>query len=127
MNKILIVDDSAELLEVMKIFLDKKGYITATASNKAQLFELIPVFKPDLVLLDVFLMNEDGRDICRELKNMDTSKFLCIIMFSASPKDLVDFKKYGADGCLEKPFGLTDILNKIKEVMDVCKKHSLPK
>jgi CheY-like chemotaxis protein len=85
---------------------------------------LLPIIKellPDMIFLDVFLQGEDGREICKELRNNSETKYLCIILISGSPKDLELYKEFGADGYLEKPFGLPVLLDKIESTLGECK------
>lgn len=123
MSKIIILDDSPDLLEVMKFFLEEKGYEVETASSHQNLITLIKSFSPDLIILDVFLQGEDGREICKELRRSGETKYLCILLFSTSPKALANAKKCGADGYITKPFGLTDIVDKIESTLETCKDY----
>ena len=123
MSKIVIVDDSRDLLEVLKYFLEEKGYEIETLTEADSLVPVIRSFSPDLILLDIFLQGEDGRQICKELRRHAETKYLCILMFSASPRALSGYKEYGADGYLEKPFGLTEIIEKIEATLATCKDY----
>jgi DNA-binding response OmpR family regulator len=121
MSKIIIVDDSNDLLEILKFFLEQKGFEVETANTKGQLLSLLNFFIPDLILLDIFLQGEDGRNICKDLREVKETKHLCVLMFSASPKAIGNYKEYGADGYIEKPFGLYEIIHKIEETLESCK------
>ncbi len=68
MSKIVIVDDSADLLEILKFFLEEKGYQVETVKSQSDLLLLIKSFSPDLIILDIFLQGEDGREICKALR-----------------------------------------------------------
>lgn len=123
MSKIVIVDDSMDLLEVLKYFLEEKGYEVQTVTTKQDLIPLIKSFSPDVILLDIYLQAEDGREICKELRKNEETKYLCILMFSASSKALANYKEYGADGYIEKPFGLIEIVDKIEATIETCKDY----
>lgn len=123
MSKIVIVDDSIDLLDVLKFFLEEKGYDVEITTNEKSLISLIKSFSPDLIILDIYLRGEDGREICRQLRKFEETKYLCILMFSASSKALIDYKEYGADGFLEKPFGLAEVLDKIEAALETCKDY----
>lgn len=123
MSKIVIVDDSIDLLEVLKFFLEEKGYEVEAVTRKEDLINLIKSFSPDLIILDIYLQGEDGRDICKALRKHEETKYLCILMFSSSPRALINYKEYGADGYIEKPFGLSDIINKIEAALETCKDY----
>ncbi len=124
MSRILIVDDSIDLLEAMEIILIQKGFEVQTLSGWHNLHSNIINFKPDLVILDIFLGGKDGREICKELRNTIVSKYLCIMMFSASSKALEDYESYGADDFLEKPFGIKNLIEKIETLLNNCKEKS---
>jgi DNA-binding response OmpR family regulator len=123
MSKIVIVDDSRDLLEVLKYFLEEKGYEVETVLNKQELVEAIRSYSPDLIILDIYLQGEDGREICKELRLQEETKYLCILMFSASTKALINYKDYGADGYIEKPFGLNEIVEKIEATLETCRDY----
>jgi DNA-binding response OmpR family regulator len=121
MSKILIVDDSRDILEAMEYFLTEKGYEVKSISTADELLPAIHSFLPDLIILDIFLHGEDGREICKKLRSSIETKYLCILLFSASGKDVKKYKEYGADGYLEKPFGLNDLIKRIESTLQQCK------
>ena len=125
MKKLLIVDDSTDLLDAMEIILLQKGYAVKTLSGWDNFYKEVIDFDPDLVILDIFLAGKDGREICKELRNSIVSKYLCIMLFSASPKALENYKSFGADGFLEKPFGINSLIEKIETVLSSCKVKSV--
>ena len=125
MSKIVIVDDSKDLLDILKYYLEEKGYEVEVASRKKDLLSIIKSFTPDLLVLDIFLQGEDGRNICKDLKTHKETENMCILMFSASPKALGNYKEYGADGFIEKPFGLDEIIEKIEATIESCKQSHL--
>ena len=117
MSKLLIVDDSADLLETMKYVLERKDYIVRTLINADNIYREINEFQPDLLILDIRVAGEDGREICKELKKSPQNNELPVLMFSASPKLLEDYESCYADDFMEKPFQLTDLVEKIKLVL----------
>ena len=121
MSKLLIVDDSAALLEVMKNILERNGYTVKTLNRAPEIYNEISEFKPDLLILDIYLAGEDGREICKEIRKNVETRQICILVFSASPKTLEDYKSYCADDFIEKPFDITKLVEKIKSVLDYCK------
>jgi len=123
MSKIVLVDDSKDLLEVLKFFLEEKGYEVKTATNEYELQSIIKSFSPDLIILDIYLRGEDGREICKELRRNQETQYLCIIIFSASANSLLNYKEYGADGYIEKPFGLNEIVDKIESTLEICRDY----
>ena len=123
MSNILIVDDSEDLLDVMKFFLEERGYTVKTLSGAQNLVPEIRSFSPDLIILDIILEGDNGRDICKELRRHVETKYLCVLIFSASSRALDDYKECGADGYIEKPFGLNEIIKKIEATLATCKDY----
>ncbi len=120
MSKLLIVDDSDALLEVMTNILERNGYVVRTLSRAKDVYKAIDEFKPDLLILDIFLAGEDGREICKELRKNPETKDLCVLVFSASPKNLENYKEYDADDVIEKPFDISLLMEKIEKVLQSC-------
>jgi DNA-binding response OmpR family regulator len=121
MSRLLIVDDSVALLEVMKNILERNEYTVRTLNNVTDIYKVIAEFQPDLLILDIYLAGKDGRELCREIRSNVNTQHLCILVFSASPKTLEDYKSYNADDFIEKPFDITNLVEKIKSVLDYCK------
>jgi DNA-binding response OmpR family regulator len=112
-KRILVVDDDADILEVLKIILDSAGYSTASAAKGSDVYKKVKSFKPDLILLDVLLSGEDGRVICRNLKKGSGTKHIPVIMLSAHPEASRTINSYKADGFIEKPFDVDPFLDRI--------------
>jgi DNA-binding response OmpR family regulator len=121
MSKLLIVDDSSALLEVMKNILERSDYTVRTLNRADDIYNEISEFKPDLLILDIYLAGLDGREICKQLRKNVETRNLCVLVFSASPKTLEDYDSYNADDFIEKPFDITILVEKIKSVLDSCK------
>jgi len=108
MARILIVDDSDDLLGMLSMMLKIRGYEIITSNNFLGTIKCINSFQPDLLMLDVLLGDHNGRDICKEIKKFFPN--LPILLMSASPKLLMNFKECNADAILEKPFEM-EVLN----------------
>lgn len=113
MRKLLIVDDNGELLFAMQRLLSFYDFAVRTVQDHKNLSHEIESYKPDVILLDVLLSGEDGRQICKSLRTDRRNDEITLILFSASPKHLENFRECKADGIIEKPFGIKDLLEKI--------------
>ena len=113
MRKLLIVDDNAELLFAMKSLLSFYDFDVRTATTNKKLMEEIASFNPEIVIIDVLLCGEDGRDVCKMIRQDPSYKAITLILFSASPRHLQGFKEHGADGVIEKPFGIKELIENI--------------
>ena len=69
MKKILVVDDEAYIVELVKFNLEKEGYQVIVASDGRNALKMVQTEQPDLVLLDIMLPNIDGLEVCRILKS----------------------------------------------------------
>ena len=113
MKKLLIVDDSTELLAMQRL-LSFYNFSVRGAKDRKSLMTEVEVFKPDVILLDVLLGEEDGRKICRELREQLANKNVAVILFSGSEKHIEDYQEWGADGAITKPFAINDLVNQLK-------------
>ena len=114
MAKILVVDDDKPILEVVKTVLELEGYDVETISHWPDVFEKIKTYKPNLVILDIFIEGADGRVICKELKKSKTTAHIPVILFSATRR-LEDYTKdSNAQGYLKKPFNTTELISIVK-------------
>jgi len=120
MVKILIVDDSQELLDLFTHLLSMKGYIVATATSKITVFNKVSNFNPDLILMDVRLDGADGRELSKEIKQNNSTKEIPVILLSASPELLIDYKECKAVDMIEKPFELATVIQKIERALTVA-------
>jgi DNA-binding response OmpR family regulator len=118
---ILIIDDSAELLEVFKLVFEKQGYNIITRSSSADIFTFIQNNTIDILLLDVFLNRINGRDVCKQLKADASTNNFPIVLMSASPENLQDLDECSADGYIEKPFDIKYLVKKIETLLAVKK------
>ncbi|HUD44355.1 MAG TPA: response regulator [Patescibacteria group bacterium] len=109
---ILVADDDPAICDSLCILLEDEGYAVEITSNSDTLPRIQEVH-PDLVLLDIWLAGEDGREVCKKLKNNPETQAIPIIMISAS-KNAISAKSSGADEFLPKPFQINDLLEKIK-------------
>ncbi len=120
-NKILILDDSPDILGVLTIFLEKASYQICTVMSPELLYSELKRFKPHLILLDVYLKGlNEGRQICNIIKSDIQTMQIPIILMSVSSKGLENFKECQADAIIGKPFNFPTLLLQIKKlVLDI--------
>ena len=113
MQRILVVDDDRDILEIIKYVLEDSGYEVDTLSDGHKLIDKIREKTPDLLLLDVMLGNMDGRELCKTVKLSKATHHIPVVMVSAS-HDITSFNTTdGPNGFLAKPFDIDDLLNTI--------------
>jgi len=115
---ILVVDDDESILEVVQIVLESEGYAVQTAMNSAFLQQLAsqPML-PDLILLDVLLSGEDGREISQQLKANARLQHIPVVMLSAHSDASKMANAGGADAFLEKPFDVDVLLDMVQQYL----------
>lgn len=117
-KKILFIEDDPDIYEILNIIFEEEGYETVgfrTAISPAE----IAVIHPDLVLLDVRILGSEksGAEICSALKTKEEWKRIPVILLSAE-RNLETIGKLSlADGIIQKPFGLSELLKGIKEFL----------
>ena len=115
MARILVIDDDKPMLEIVKSILDNEGYVVETISNWTIVFDKIRQYKPDLIILDIFISGSDGRVICKELKKSKTTTNIPVILFSATNRLEAYTKDSNAQGYLKKPFETMELVNIVRE------------
>jgi two-component system OmpR family response regulator len=117
-DNILIADDSPELLEMIRHIYARRKIFLATAQSREEIFDVLKRIRPDLILMDVTLGEDDGRLICNELKSMNEFQKIPIILMSGDKQKLAGYLQVQADDILEKPFSMEAILSIIKTVVE---------
>lgn len=108
METIFIVDDEEDLLQSLQFYLKQEGYEVKTFTKSKDMMEELEKGKPDLILMDVNLRRNDGRTLCRIIKNkyaVDAP----IVLFSANADIETEYKNFNADGFISKPFSFEQI------------------
>lgn len=115
-KRILIVDDDIDLLMLLERQLQKQGYELETAVSLSEAEEIISYFEPHLVLLDVNIRGQDGRQLCWKLKKQNSSS-IKVVMISGFDYDASRAALFGADAVLPKPFNMQFLLNKVETMV----------
>lgn len=117
---LLIVEDDAEIAELLEENLRAHGLDTVAAANGVELFSTLETRRPDLILLDIMLPGEDGLTLCRRLRAGDGGVSETPIIFLSALGDLTDRVvglELGADDYLPKPFEMRELLARIRAVL----------
>jgi len=117
-KKILVVDDESDILKEVSFILQKKGFTVYTGVNGQEAIDLAEKFKPDLIILDVFMPCVSGSEAGRVIKQREDLKDIPIILLTASI-DNIDAKKTEcmADDYIFKPFDYQELLKKIEKLI----------
>lgn len=110
---ILVVDDNVDFLKITGLILKTQGYFAQTASNILEAAILLEQFHPDLMILDINLNGEDGREFCESLKTRSGNDQMKVIMISGYEENLGSVAWAGAHDFLLKPFEMDELISKI--------------
>ena len=115
-QKILIVDDDANIAELISLYLTKECFDTMIVEDGESALRAVDTFAPNLILLDLMLPGIDGYQVCREVRS---SSSVPIIMLSAKGEifDKVLGLELGADDYMEKPFDSKELVARVKAVL----------
>jgi len=114
MGKILIIDDDEEILHSLNYLLTSNGFIVETERRWQNIHRRIDLFDPDLILLDVSLGGEDGRNISRQIKSGVFTKNIQVILLSANHNASRNLPDSLADDFIKKPFEPKELIEKIQ-------------
>ena len=115
-QKILIVDDDANIAELISLYLTKECYETMIVNDGEEALSVFGTFQPNLILLDLMLPGIDGYQVCREIRSKASTP---IIMLSAKGEvfDKVLGLELGADDYIIKPFDSKELVARVKAVL----------
>ncbi|MCC8140038.1 MAG: response regulator transcription factor [Lachnospiraceae bacterium] len=115
-QKILVVDDDANIAELISLYLTKEFYEVQIAEDGESALKLFESFRPNLILLDLMLPGIDGYQVCREIRSRSDTP---IIMLSAKGEifDKVLGLELGADDYMIKPFDSKELVARVKAVL----------
>jgi DNA-binding response OmpR family regulator len=120
LDKILAVDDELDTLNLVKMILERNGFLVITASNGDDALQKANIEAPDLVLLDMVMPGKSGLEVCKILKTQQKTKHIPVVIFTVLGRD-VDrqlSKNAGADGHLLKPFTPEGLVSEIKKHLE---------
>jgi phosphate regulon transcriptional regulator PhoB len=127
-NKILIVDDEPDIVELVSYNLKKDGFSVTTASDGEEALNKIRKNKFDLVVLDLMMPGIQGVELCRIIRNDPKTAGIPIIMLTAKGEevDRVIGLESGADDYMTKPFSSRELVARIKAVLRRTREKAVP-
>lgn len=116
------VEDDASIRDIEVYALQSTGFDAKGFENGAEFWEALQTEKPDLVILDVMLPGEDGVELLRKMKSEEQLQDIPVIMATAkgTEVDKIQGLDLGADDYLVKPFGVMEMVSRVKAVLRRC-------
>ncbi|BFN37442.1 response regulator transcription factor [Fidelibacter multiformis] len=118
-EKIAIVDDEADILELVSLHLKRSGFKVETFSDGKSFYDYLKNNIPDLTILDLMLPDMDGLDICRDIRKDPRHNNMPVVMLTArgDETDTVLGLELGADDYVTKPFSPKELVARVKAVL----------
>ncbi|MBD0305565.1 MAG: response regulator transcription factor [Nitrospiraceae bacterium] len=115
-KKILIVEDELDILNLVKLYLEKDGYRVNTATSGLEGLKQVKIERPDLVILDLMLAEMDGLEVCKRIRAAPETSMTPIIMLTAKAEeaDTIIGLELGADDYVTKPFSPKALVARVK-------------
>ena len=115
-DRILVVDDEPEIRRAVGRALSARGYVVESAVDGEQALQTAPAFAPDLIVLDLNLPGIDGLGVCREIRKWSQVPIL-VLSVREDQADKVSALDLGADDYLTKPFGIDELLARVRALL----------
>ncbi|MCD6233597.1 MAG: two-component system response regulator [Candidatus Neomarinimicrobiota bacterium] len=118
-EKIAIIDDEPDILELVSLHLKRSGFKVETFSDGKSYYEYLKNNTPDLTILDLMLPDMDGLDICRDIRRDPRHNNMPVVMLTArgDETDTVLGLELGADDYVTKPFSPKELVARVKAVL----------
>ncbi|HIH16242.1 MAG TPA: response regulator [Candidatus Diapherotrites archaeon] len=118
MPRILVVDDSGYTRSMLRAALEVEGFTDILeVSTGKEAIQKYSINKPDLVLLDIVLVEMDGIEVLRAIKKMDANAKVIIISAVGQEKYINEARALGVLGYIAKPFSPKELITKIREII----------
>lgn len=115
LKKILVIDDDADILDLVKYVLLKAGFDVYTHDTGIGVNEKVTACKPNAILLDIMLPGKTGTEVYKELRKTHTTP---IIFFSAHADKQKILKECAADAFIQKPFDINQLVHTISKCLN---------
>lgn len=114
-HKVLVVDDEADIIEILTYNLEKEGYKVESAADGKKAIEVAKVFKPDLIILDIMMPNMDGIEAGRILRTLPDMKNTYMLFLTARAEEYSEIAAFdvGADDFITKPIKPRALMSRI--------------
>jgi DNA-binding response OmpR family regulator len=117
MGTILVIDDDPSLRDTLSVLLEREGFQTALAADGRSGFQQAIELKPELILVDLCMPRLSGAEVCRQLRARGMKTPLIVLSASSGEMDKVQLLEIGADDYMVKPFGVRELLARIRAVL----------
>jgi DNA-binding response OmpR family regulator len=115
---IVVAEDSAFIREMIVIALRRDGFEPAVACDGAEALDRVREHRPQLLILDGYMPNGDGYDVCRQLEAGGEKPYVMMLTAAVTPEDRTRALDAGADEVMPKPFSPQALRDRVKELFE---------
>jgi two-component system OmpR family response regulator len=116
-NRVLVVDDEPNIVDVVSMALRFHGYAVETAGTGADALSAVTAFRPDLIVLDVMLPDMEGFEVARRLGAERAGTPIVFLTARDAPEDKLRGLTTGGDDYVTKPFSLEELLARVRNIL----------
>ncbi|HUL61471.1 MAG TPA: response regulator [Methanocella sp.] len=119
-NKIMVVDDEPDVVDLVKLVLESDGFEVYTAYSGKEALEKIGKVMPDLVLLDIMMPQMDGWEVYSRIRANPKTKDIPVAMLTAKSQSIdkmIGLHVVKVDDYITKPFGRSELLERVKRIL----------
>lgn len=118
-SKILIVDDDPNIIRLLRVNLENKGYVVRTSLTGSKALAILQREKMDLIILDIMLPDFDGYEVCQRIREHEGDITTPVMIISAKdkPMDKIAALRLGADEYITKPFDIEEFLTRVDSML----------
>lgn len=117
LKRVLVLDDNQDILDVVQETLSYEKFEVKSTAESDKVMSLVKEFGPDLILLDYRVAGTNGGEVCQQIKSHPEFNDIPVIIFSAYINHLDEILAYGCDAVINKPFDLTELINKVNDLI----------
>src|SRR5665647_1453037 len=112
-DKIMIVDNEMEIIQLMRLYLSREGYNVVWATDSTKAISLLQEELPDLILLDIVMPGLSGIDLCGQIRNFSSAPII-FVSCKSDEMDKVLGLSIGGDDYITKPFSPAELVARVK-------------
>lgn len=118
MESVLVVDDDRHIADLLQLHLEREGFRVDVANDGLVALEKVKRDRPSLVVLDVMLPGKSGLEVCQEIRQLeDPQPVILILTARVEEADAVTGLEVGADDYVRKPFGIKELVSRVKALL----------
>ncbi len=116
--RVLLIEDELVLAEIIRESLQSRGFTVVHTDLATKAASIYAEYQPDIVVLDVMLPDGDGFSVAKQIRNLDVDTPIIFLTSRSLPKDVVEGFESGGNDYLKKPFGLEELIVRMKALLN---------